>query len=264
MPRKRNTRVTPTQEKLYNKFLADGELPTNPRTLQRLVNAMRNITYSRISELDLHNVASISLERLRASKFLNNEGEYIVIPKKAEAKDLQVASTKLRHQAAHFNKFLTARSSTLEGALEINRLQDISLFGEGNFGIPLKTLNKEQRTALWAAYTDFKDMYAVHVEAFYRFNKSFEGYKQISLIQQHLANLVLNNKEITVEMLEKIYHNFSDEEGIPFLRQVSNPVAEENLAEARRKRALRKGTSLTELSENDFLEDNKFRDNNTI
>ena len=266
MPRKRSTRVTATQEKLYQKFLASGELPTNPRTLQRLVNAMRNITYSRIAELDAGDVASIALERLRASKFLENKGAYISIPKNAQAKELSVASTTLRHQAAHFNKFLSARSSTIEGANEINRLQDVSLFGEGNFGIPNHTLNKEQRKALWRAYTNFKSMYLTHVEIFYRFNQSFEGYKQVSIVQQALADLAKDDKEITVDSLMEMYHEFANKEGIPFERQIPDSVALENLAKARAKQEqnAQKRENLEELSENDIVGNNRFRDNNTV
>lgn len=228
----KSQKSTPAQRKIYQKFLETGEVPANPRTLQRLVNAMSRITQERVTQLKAEKISSVALGRLESSKFYQNRKK-VVIPRNADAKQLLSATIELRHQLQHYDYFLQAKSSTVEGSREINRQQDIRLFGVDKNGNPLGTLTDDERRAVWSAYENFTDMYRTQIQAFYRPVRGNDGViREDSLIQQEIARRVKEGGELGISDLIDIYNNLVPMTNIPAQERIGGETAMYRLEDA--------------------------------
>lgn len=54
------------------------------------------------------------------------------------------------------SSFLTSETSTLAGIKDVNRRQDLMLFGPDKKGSPIGTMTDEERKVFWALYDEFK------------------------------------------------------------------------------------------------------------
>lgn len=53
------------------------------------------------------------------------------------------------------NQFFNAKTSTVKGAREVMREQDLRIFGEGKDGKPAQRLTRAQRDLMWSGYQEF-------------------------------------------------------------------------------------------------------------
>lgn len=58
-------------------------------------------------------------------------------------------------EIAKLQSFFNSRTSSLKGIKEINREQDVRIFGADEEGTPLGTLDKKERKAYWTLYENF-------------------------------------------------------------------------------------------------------------
>lgn len=61
----------------------------------------------------------------------------------------------LIHEFARYQAFYESKTSSLTGIREVNREQDIRIFGKNEAGEPLGTLTLGERRVYWALYNDF-------------------------------------------------------------------------------------------------------------
>lgn len=78
-------------------------------------------------------------------------------------------------------EFFNSKSSTVKGARDVNREQDIRIFGIDDNGKPIKKMTSEQRKAYWTLYEEFTNQHP-NYEYIYGSNS----------IQQYLGDYVLN------------------------------------------------------------------------
>ena len=254
MPRKRSLKVTPNQRKIFEDFRESGEIPNNPRTLQRLVNALRNISLEREKALNDADVPSVSLGRLENSDFWK-EYKDVKIPKNADAKQLNSAYLELKFQLTHLNYFLSAKSSTVSGATEINFKQDQALFGVDENNMPLGTLSKEDRMEVWKEYGRFKDLYKTQFQMFYKTSSipGISAYHEYSMIQREIAKRVSEGKKINLYDLKEIYNEYADKVGIPFNERIVEFDGDSKSKD-----------DMSDLNDGILTNDNTLRDNLTI
>lgn len=61
----------------------------------------------------------------------------------------------LVHEFARYSSFFESETSTLTGISDVNRRQDIAIFGKTEEGDPKGTLNLGERRAYWALFNEF-------------------------------------------------------------------------------------------------------------
>lgn len=62
-------------------------------------------------------------------------------------------------EIARYSKFFNDATSSESGIKEINRQQDIRIFGKDKRGRPLKTMTQEEREKYWDLYEEFRNMF---------------------------------------------------------------------------------------------------------
>lgn len=60
---------------------------------------------------------------------------------------------------ARYSKFFRDVTSNEKGIRDVNRMQDIRIFGADNRGNPLRTMTPEERESFWELYDEFKKQY---------------------------------------------------------------------------------------------------------
>lgn len=69
---------------------------------------------------------------------------------------------KLRFEFARYAGFFNSKTATLRGIREVNRQQDIRLFGADKSGKPNKTLTSQQREDYWSLYDEYLNQNPAH------------------------------------------------------------------------------------------------------
>lgn len=69
-------------------------------------------------------------------------------------------------ELARIHSFFNAKTSTVKGQSEVNRAQDIAIFGSDEKGNPLYTMTSREREDYWSVYMEFynqnKNLFALH------------------------------------------------------------------------------------------------------
>lgn len=58
-------------------------------------------------------------------------------------------------EIARYQKFFNDKTSSIKGIMEVNKEQDIRIFGSDKKGRPRKTMTQEERTQYWSLYDEF-------------------------------------------------------------------------------------------------------------
>lgn len=209
-------KATDWQRKLVTKFVEGGIAASNwnnPRMMQRVINAMYNVTRERLVQLG--DKFSSAAERIQESKFLENF-KRPKIPKNASTEYMNSMLVQMRQAYEHFARFLRSPSSKIENLEKIEREQDARIFGVDEAGNPLKTMTDEERKALWKGYNRFKEMYGSNISVFYQMVRVDDGaaYREVSLTQEAIANWVQENQRTPdLVELQKIYRELEDRVG---------------------------------------------------
>ena len=85
-------------------------------------------------------------------------------------------------EVSKIKSFFEAKTSTEKGIREVNRQQDIAIFGANKKGNPRYSMTNEERTRYWSLYTEFNNMYKT--------DSSKYGSESI---QQMLGEIMLKN-----------------------------------------------------------------------
>lgn len=107
----------------------------------------------------------------------------------------------MRAEMSSHQSFLSAKTSTIKGIKDVNKQQDLRIFGSKTPGgkTPKYTMNREERTKFWKFYNEFEHQ---HKRA------SFDSTRVQQLISEEIDNLgpnasigaILNNALIRMEM----------------------------------------------------------------
>lgn len=62
-------------------------------------------------------------------------------------------------EVGKYHNFWSMKGSTESGAREINREQDIRIFGTDRYGRPIRTMTREERVQFWSLYSEFQNQY---------------------------------------------------------------------------------------------------------
>lgn len=108
-------------------------------------------------------------------------------------------------ELARIHSFFNAKTSTIKGQVEVNRAQDIAIFGTDAKGEPLYTMNSKEREDYWAVYMEF-----------YNQNKNlFSLYGTSENVQKIIGSLQANgalDKERLNDMLDMIHKKYLKQE----------------------------------------------------
>lgn len=91
---------------------------------------------------------------------------------------------------AKYQKFFNSKTSTVEGIKEVNREQDIRIFGKDNSGKPLRTMTEKQRQLFWQTYEEYENQEPTGVNRY--------GY---GFIWNQLGEMIIQGDEITEDNL---------------------------------------------------------------
>lgn len=91
----------------------------------------------------------------------------------------------MRRELFRLQDFFQSQSSTVKGSKEIQKEQDIRIFGEDLLGRPKKRMTLQQRKDFWAAYNEFKN--SMKADAFARLGSN--------RVQQFLGAMKMESKE---------------------------------------------------------------------
>ena len=67
----------------------------------------------------------------------------------------QLTRNQMYLELARIQSFFQAKTSTIKGQAEVNRAQDIAIFGEDERGNPRFTMSQSQREQYWSVYMEF-------------------------------------------------------------------------------------------------------------
>lgn len=102
-----------------------------------------------------------------------------------------------------YANFFNDKTSTVEGIKQVNREQDIRIFGEGRGGRPLYSMHEDERKQFWRLYDEFKNQ-----------NKDATTKYGSESIQQSLADMLLNqvySEKFKTHFLNKLAKQLEDE-----------------------------------------------------
>lgn len=153
------------------------------KELQGYVRTLRSAYKRRVQAFKRRNIishAQLALER-------DLPTEYKEKPVK------QMSRNALILDFYRYANFFNAESSSIKGALKINREQDARIFGVDEKGKLRKTMTDSERTEFWDLYDDFKAAYPTLV-----------GAPQSETVQQQLAVLVDNDDFKKKDLADKL------------------------------------------------------------
>lgn len=89
-------------------------------------------------------------------------------------------------ELSRLNAFFNSKSSTVKGAQEIARKQDIRIFGpsESNPNIPAKRMTREERIKFWSVYNEYATSDTYEARFYLRYRD----------IQEELGNVILSKR----------------------------------------------------------------------
>lgn len=176
-------------------------LPASTAELAKMVQNVRRQTVRRINSLK--NKETDSFAAFKLGKDLEK-----YMDRYTDRADRNALEAEL----AVYHQFWASKGSTVSGAKEINREQDIRIFGAEEHGavkIPVYTMNKDERERFWEAYMEFMNQ---HPEKNTRDNSEriqrlIGGYMELVTVRNYSAII-----EKVEEKLKESDTNVSEEE----------------------------------------------------
>ena len=195
--------------------------------------------YEELSSLKLENGAIEKLShyvnilrrglKIRMAKF-EKTGEYSYVFDKIEGANLknvpasQIGAGRtakerrnlLLQEIARYQSILEAKSATVEGAREINREQDIRIFGVDESGKPRDTFTKDERREYWSLYEEYEKYDPTYgsrygsettqqvIADLYR-SGSVDRATMLSTAKQRLEELKAQTEGGTIEEIANVY-----------------------------------------------------------
>lgn len=116
----------------------------------------------------------------------------------------KISRNKAINEIARIQEFFNAKTSSVKGAREVMRQQDIRIYGKNELGNPVHRMTVEKRTKYWSVYDEFLSTYK-NAEAIFGSDK----------IQQFLGERVTKKKGkfikdgISADELQAIFDNLT-------------------------------------------------------
>ena len=120
-------------------------------TLSRYVNILRRGLAIRKAQIEEAGEYSYALDKLEQANLKNVPASEI-----GKGRTLKERRNLLLQEIARYQTFFEEQSSTLEGIREINREQDIRIFGENESGQPKDELTIDERKEFWSLYSEYE------------------------------------------------------------------------------------------------------------
>lgn len=108
------------------------------------------------------------------------------VPPPANTPINKLSYNQLIMEIAQYRSFFTGKTSTIKGALEVNKEQDIRIFGKDSRGRPNRTMSNEERIKYWSVYNEYLEQ-----------NKGAVGQYGSDRIQIILGDLLFNKSRIS-------------------------------------------------------------------
>lgn len=121
------------------------------------------------------------------------------LPSKKPVQLTKLTRNQLILEFARYANFFNSVTSSEKGIKEVNKAQDIRLFGKDAKGRPKHTMTQEQRTKFWSLYEEYKNQ---NPSKFVNY-----GYNKI---QEGIAEMVSQGDELTSENLTELMDRLSD------------------------------------------------------
>lgn len=121
------------------------------RVLSRYVNILRRGLTIRVAKIEKAGEYSYALDKLEQANLKNIPASQI-----GKGRSLKDRRNLLLQEIARYQAVFESRTSTVEGIQEVNREQDLRIFGADEFGQPKETLTAEERKEFWSLYEEYE------------------------------------------------------------------------------------------------------------
>ena len=119
--------------------------------LSRYVNILKQGLKIRMAQFEKSGEYSYVFDKIEEANLKNVPASQIGVGRTAkERRNL------LLQEIARYQSILEAQSATVEGAREINREQDIRIFGVDESGEPKETFTNDERKEYWSLYEEYE------------------------------------------------------------------------------------------------------------
>lgn len=167
---------------------------------------MPRFTYDTVKNLDPAEISKLSKSQMidllrkvrslyqRREKQLERVKDSVFSPALDKMKDYydenkqqalsRISRAKAYNEIMRIQEFFRARTSDVKGAREVQREQDIRVYGEGATGKPLHRLTIDQRTKFWEFYNEYIKTYK-NEEFIYGSNQ----------LQQYIGDIYIASKK---------------------------------------------------------------------
>ena len=125
------------------------------KELVKMVNVMRSGAKARIKSIEKAGLYSYAADKFAPSEKTVRE----MLKGKTPVEQRNI----LVQEFARYQAFFESKSSSKIGIAEIEREQDIRIFGADENGNPRATLSRDDRMRFWALYSEYANSHAVKV-----------------------------------------------------------------------------------------------------
>lgn len=137
-------------------------------TLRKYVSILRQGYNRRISQFKRKGAVSYAQIQFENS-----------IPDKKPVQLTKLTRNQLILEFSRLSNFFNSKTSTLQGIKEVNKEQDVRLFGSDDKGKPLRTMTDDERKKYWSLYMEYNNQHPIG-------NQKYSS----ETIQQVLADMV--------------------------------------------------------------------------
>lgn len=161
----------------------------NRKELEKMLRTLRTGYNRRIQSLGRKNLVS------HAQIAFEKEGP----PVKKPVQLTKLTYNQLIYEIARYSKFFQSQTSSERGIKEVNKAQDIRLFGADKKGRPKHTMTTEERQRFWDLYEEFKNQ---NPSKFVNY-----GY---NMIQQTIADIASRGNELTTDNMMDLLNKLDE------------------------------------------------------
>lgn len=125
------------------------------KELIKMVNTMRSGARARIKSIEKAGLYSYAADKFAPSEKTVRE----LLKGKTPVEQRNI----LVQEFARYQSFFESKTATKEGIRDIEREQDIRIFGKDEAGNPRATLSRDDRIRFWSLYAEYANSHAVEV-----------------------------------------------------------------------------------------------------
>lgn len=137
------------------------------------------------------------------------------VPKRKQVQLTKMTRNQLILEFARYSKFFNDQTSTIEGIKEVNRQQDVRIFGADIKGKPRRTMTDQERVKYWSLYEEYLNQ-----------NPTSNSRYGSESVQQMLADALFDTSSIQgdniVDFLDRVEMKLAQKQLDENLRSVPN------------------------------------------